>query len=147
MVLTLSACSAPAPDKTDTSQQNRQHDSADKFQQNVDPDPVTTDKPLVVSREDIKVQGGPACVFTIRYPGKIDHEVTWSNEPCSAVTVEFLNVGALKKFNKLVKLSAEAMEDVKRHDPTGVFYVESQFTASIFPLNVAGVPYELPVAD
>jgi hypothetical protein len=151
--LTVSACDAQSskPKAVALTDDNsiipEQTTAQDKLQQNVDPIPVPTAKPMVISNEDIKVQGQPACAFTIRYPEKTDQEVTWAKEPCSAVTTDFLTIDALKKLGKLDRLSGEALEDVKRHGTTGVFYVESQFTASIFPLNVAGIAYELPIAD
>lgn len=119
----------------------------DTLQQKVDPIPSLADKPSIVSKEDVKVGTEPACVFTIRYPKSIDHEVTWRKEACSAVTARFIPVAELEKAGQLKDLATEALGDIQRAKATGVFYVESTFTASVFPLNVAGVPVEVSIAD
>jgi hypothetical protein len=119
----------------------------DKFQQNVDPAPIAAEKAVIVSKEDVKIGNDPTCIFTIRYPDSIDHEVTSPKETCSAVTARFIPVAELEKAGQLEDLSAEDLEDVMRMKASGIFYVESSFTASAFPLNVAGVPVEVSLAD
>lgn len=113
----------------------------------IDPEPIATDAPRIVEREDIKVQGEPACAFTIRYIGAVDHQVTWNKEPCSAITTRFMSLADLRGLRKIERLSADTLADLERAPIQPVFYIESTFTASIYPLNSAGRIYEVVVAD
>lgn len=115
--------------------------------QQIDPEPAPTEVPLIVSKSDVTSGDYPACAFTIRYPGHVDQDVTWAKERCADIETRFLNGADIKALGLLDKLNGEAREDVERLSRAGVFYVESRFTASLFPLNVAGVAYEVPVRD
>lgn len=113
----------------------------------IDPDPVTKTAASIVDKQDISVNGEPACAFTIRYPDAVDQPVTWNREPCSALTTEFMSFSKLSEMGKIERLSQETVEDLKRDNMTTVFYIENDVTASIYPLNVAGRIYEVTVAD
>jgi hypothetical protein len=113
----------------------------------IDPDPVPTNVAMVVSKSDIKVDGKPACDFVIRYPNTIDQNVTWNGEGCDAIEPGMISVDELKKAGQFEGLAEEAKEDLIRNPGKKIFYIESEFTASVYPLNVAGVVYEVPIAD
>ncbi len=115
--------------------------------QQIDPDPVKTDYPIVVSQSDITVLGKPACAFTIRYPNYVDQDVTWREEPCSAVRTQFLSFDAIRKSRKSVSLNTETITDIQKLKSGGVFYAESKLRTAIFPVNVAGVAYEIPLTE
>ncbi len=112
----------------------------------IDP-PVGTARSQIVDRADIQVSGEPACAFTIRYRGAVDQPVTWNKEPCAAITARFIPLATLRELGKGERLSPEALADLERTPGKSVFYIESTFTASIYPLNSAGRVYEVPVAD
>lgn len=112
----------------------------------IDPDPVPATAAEIVSRESIQVQGEPACLFTLRYPGQIDQEVTWNGENCEAVTGAIVKPIQLAEAGQLADLPQEARLDIERMS-NGVFVAESNFTAAAYPLNVAGRIYKVPYAD
>jgi hypothetical protein len=109
----------------------------------IDPDPVATTRGSIVSKNNIKVNGEPACDFVIRYP----EELTWNRETCEDITARFVSVDELRRAGQVGDLAEEAKIDLERSPDGRVFYIESKFTASIYPLNVAGVVYEVPLAD
>ncbi len=116
-------------------------------QQQIDPELETALVPVIVTKADVGTQDSPACTFTIRYPGHIDQDVTWRREVCANVETRFLNGAVIEAVGLRDKLDAESREDFDRLADTGILYVESRFTASLFPLNVAGIIYEVPVRD
>jgi len=113
----------------------------------IDPPPVPAERATVVSREDITVDGKPACAFTIRYPGAVDQPVTWNGDRCGSIAARFISREELGRAGQLDDLPASAREDLNRAVNQPVFSIEGEFTASIYPLNVAGVIYEVPIAD
>lgn len=112
----------------------------------IDPPPSDVAHPEVVERSDVQVNGEPACGFTVRYKGAVDQPVTWNKETCAALTTRFLSFDALGRLGKLDRLPPDTLSDLKASKQP-VFYVEGEFTASIYPLNSAGRVYEVPVAD
>ena len=112
----------------------------------IDPDPAPASSPRIVSRETIEVGGKPACAITVRYPGHIDQEATWAGEPCDAPDIAIIDAARLREAGQLDDLQDEARIDIERMTD-GVLVVESRFSASAFPLNVAGRIYEVPYAD
>ena len=112
----------------------------------IDPDPIPADSAQIVSRETIDVLGKPACAITVRYPGHIDQEATWTGEPCDAPDIAIIEAARLREAGQLDDLQDEARIDIERMTD-GVLVVESRFSASAFPLNVAGRIYEVPYAD
>jgi hypothetical protein len=100
----------------------------------------------IVSSETIFVQSEPACLFTVRYPGAGDQEVTWNGEGCDAIRGAIVTPDLLADGGQLADLPPEARRDMERMT-SGVFVVEGEFTASAYPLNVADRIYEVPYAD
>lgn len=113
----------------------------------IDPVPENVDKSKVAEQQDIEVDGQSACAFSVQYAKAIPQPVTWRQEPCSALTATFMSRKELAALGKMERLSTEALADIERSPAQAVFYVEGEFTASIYPLNVAGRIYEIPVAD
>jgi hypothetical protein len=113
----------------------------------IDPAPIATSRSALVSQSDIQVNGKAACDFVIRYPDTVDQNVTWNGEPCKKITARFIAVDDLQNAGQLNDLSEEAKTDLGRMPGKQVFYIESEFTASAYPLNVAGVVYEVSLAD
>ena len=112
----------------------------------IDPDPLPADSAQILSRETIEVGGKPACAIIVRYPGHIDQEATWTGEPCDAPEIAIIEAARLRDAGQLDDLDEEARIDIERMTD-GVLVVESRFSASAFPLNVAGRIYEVPYAD
>lgn len=115
--------------------------------QKVDPAPIRSNAPALVIQEDIQSGGEPACAFTIRYPGHVDQEVTWPQERCSDIATRFLMLEELSALGILEMLDGDERIDVEELADTGIFYIESRFTASLFPLNAGGVAYQVTVRD
>jgi hypothetical protein len=113
----------------------------------IDPPPITRSQSSIVSQSDIQVNGKPACDFVIRYPDAIDQNVTWNDEPCKNISARFIPVAELQRAGQLDDVSEEAKADLLRLPGEQVFYIQSEFTASAFPLNVARVIYEISLAD
>ncbi|MEQ1540283.1 MAG: hypothetical protein ABL928_15265 [Sphingorhabdus sp.] len=113
----------------------------------IDPEPVATSRGLVVSKTDIDVNGKPACDFLIRYPEAVDQNVSWNGESCTQISARFIAVDELRRAGQLDDIAEEAKMDLERIPSKQVFYIESEFTASAYPLNIAGVVYEVSLAD
>ncbi len=101
---------------------------------------------ILASREEM-FRGAPSCIYTISYQDKTDHEVRWEGNNCADLTTDFMSVSDLEKFGKLDSLDKDARSMLAEDHKQGVFYVEGEFTASIYPQDASGVPYELSVAD
>jgi hypothetical protein len=113
----------------------------------IDPEPAATSRGLVVSKTDIDVNGKPACDFLIRYPKAVDQNVTWNGESCKQIGARFIAVDELRGAGQLDDIAEEAKIDLERIAGKQVFYIESEFTASVYPLNIADVVYEVSLAD
>jgi hypothetical protein len=105
------------------------------------------DKPKIVSFRDEQSDGQPMCTYAIRYDNVSNHEISWSGNTCAELTADFMTIGELKSFDKLKRLDQETREQLTNYHQQGVFYIEGEFTASIYPLNASGVPHEVSVAD
>lgn len=112
----------------------------------IDPDPAPASTAEIVSQETISVQGKPACLFTVRYPDVTDQEVTWNGEGCDTVIGAIVMPDLLAEGGQMADLPEEARLDMERMTG-GLLVVESEFTASAYPLNVAGRIYQVPYAD
>jgi hypothetical protein len=113
----------------------------------VDPIPIAKSSRSMVLQSDVQVDGKPACDFVIRYPDAIDQKVTWNNDPCKSIRARFIAVAHLQQAGQLNDISDEARLDIQRLPGKQVFYIESKFTASVYPLNVAGLVYEVSLSD
>ncbi len=111
-----------------------------------DPAPPPAAEPAITERESISVAGQRACALTVVYSGKTAQPVTWNGEDCGQITTAFADEKRLRSLDQWGELSEETRGDIAR---TGgkVLYIEGQATASIYPLNVAGRIYHVPVAD
>lgn len=113
----------------------------------IDPDPSVAGPARIVDRRSIEVNGEPACALTFRYANAVDQPVTWNDQSCSELTIDFLSFATLTEMGKVERLSEETIEDLKRNHIHAVLYIENDVTASIYPLNIAGRIYEVSVAD
>jgi hypothetical protein len=112
--------------------------------------PTTSDqseKPTVISSRDETFRDAPSCIYTISYAPQTSHEVRWKGNICAELSTDFMSVSDLEKFGKLEELSNEARQALAKNHKQGVFYVEGEFTASIYPQDNSGIPYEMSVAD
>lgn len=113
----------------------------------IDPDLSVAGRARIVDRRSIEVDSGPACALTIRYANAVDQPVTWNDQPCSELTIDFLSFAKLTEMGKVERLSEETLEDLRRNHIDAVLYIENDVTASIYPLNIAGRIYEVSIAD
>jgi hypothetical protein len=113
------------------------------------PPAIKTDKqgPKVISFRDEMFRDAPSCIYTISYQPRTDHEVRWKGNSCADLSTDFMSVDNLVKYGKLESLNKEARLELAKNHKQGVFYVEGEFTASIYPEDNLGIPYEVSVAD
>lgn len=57
----------------------------------IDPDLAVTSQAEIVDAMDITVNDAPACAITVRYPDADDQPVTWTDQRCSALRIEFMS--------------------------------------------------------
>ena len=112
----------------------------------IDPDPEPADRATLVTVETIDVAGAPACAFTVRYPGHVDQPGTWVGEDCALAPPRVASPEELQAYGQLDDLPDEARRDILAMTD-GVVVVETEFSASAWPLNVAGRIYEVVYAD
>jgi hypothetical protein len=105
------------------------------------------DVPKILASREEMFRGAPSCIYTISYQDKTDHEVRWKGNNCADLKTDFMPVSDLEKFGKLDSLDKDARTILAKDHKQGVFYVEGEFTASIYPQDASGVPYEISVAD
>jgi hypothetical protein len=101
----------------------------------------------VREREDVTVNGERACALTVRYGGGEEQPVTWRGEGCAQVLVRLASLQDLEKIGQDVKLSEEARDDLARMPAGRAVYVEGSHSSSLYPENVMGRVYEVPLAD
>ncbi len=118
-----------------------------KVSQEIATPPEQSGKPKVLSSRDEVYQDAPSCIYTISYQPRTDHEVRWKGNKCSDLAASFMTVAQLDKYEKLEKLDDPARAALIKNNKQGVFYVEGEFTASIYPQDDMGIPRELSVAD
>jgi hypothetical protein len=120
-------------------------DSAEKMA----PLPVKTETqgPKVISFRDEMFRDAPSCIYTISYQPKTDHEVRWKGNSCADLSTDFMSVTDLEKYGKLDSLNKQARLELAENHQQGVFYVEGEFTASIYPQDNLGIPHEVSIAD
>jgi hypothetical protein len=113
----------------------------------IDPAPFPAPASRIAAQRDIQVNGEPACALTVRYPGAVDQPVTWRGEPCSAIRVQSVTLGDLERIGQAGKLGDDAREDLARTDSGRAIYVEGEYASALYPMNVAGRIYRVPLAD
>lgn len=121
-------------------------DSAAEGPARIDPEPAPGSS-QVLAREDIRVDGEPACALNVRFAGLQDQPVTWAGEPCAALTARFLTLADLEALGQAGKLDPEARGDLARLAERRGFYVEGRFASALYLPNSAGFVREVPLAD
>lgn len=102
---------------------------------------------IVLKREDVQVGGAPACALLVAYPGGDEQPLTWRGERCAQIMVRLSNIADLRRLGQHVKLSEETQDDLARLPSGKAIYIEGQYSSAIYPQNVAGRVYEVPLAD
>jgi hypothetical protein len=74
-------------------------------------------------------------------------ESDWRGNECGELLTDFLSVAELQKAGKLKRVTSATRNRLARNHSRGVFYVEGEFTASIYPEGPLGIPYEIAVGD
>jgi hypothetical protein len=105
------------------------------------------DRPALLSLRDEIFENSSSCVFTIRYQPRTSHEVRWRGNECGELLTDFLSVAELQKAGKLKRVTSATRNRLAGNHSRGVFYVEGEFTASIYPEGPLGIPYEISVGD
>ncbi|MEG3166363.1 hypothetical protein U1701_17375 [Sphingomonas sp. PB2P19] len=113
----------------------------------IDSEPKAAPPGRVVETIDITVNGEPACALTVRYRHKVDQPATWRGERCADISVRLVSLKDLVNLGQAAKLDADAREDLARTDGGRAIYVEGKFSSALFPLNVLGRIYKVPLAD
>jgi hypothetical protein len=103
--------------------------------------------PTSPASRDEMFRGAPSCIYTISYQERTDHEIRWKGNRCSDLSASFMSVSDLEKYEKLDDLNAAERSSLVKDHPQGVFYVEGEFTASIYPQDSMGMPHEISIAD
>lgn len=113
---------------------------------------ATANRSQVISMEDMakKFPGrnnGPGCYITFTYRGHAPETLIWDKEPCSALTAEFADRAVLEAYDNWNRLDPEQQKDVAQAPDGEVLYVEGEFTASIYPIGLNQLTYEVAVSD
>jgi hypothetical protein len=110
--------------------------------------PVSPDvREVVLEKQDILVDGEPSCALTVRYGEGPGQPVTWRGEKCGQILVRLSSIEDLRKIGQDSKLNQETLEDLGRLPNRRALYIEGNFTSAIYPENVMGRLYEVPLAD
>lgn len=115
-------------------------------------DAAIADRSQVISMEDMAAKfpskgKGPGCFITFAYRGYAPETLIWDGEPCSALTAQFGDQTFLKAHGNWDRLDPSQQADVAKAPEGEVFYVEGQFTASIYPIGLNRLTYEVAVSD
>ena len=102
---------------------------------------------IVLASETIEVAGEPACALTVRYSEGLEQPVTWRGEGCEAITVKPVSLPDLAAIRQDGKLDAEAREDLAALPGERALYIEGSHASALYPANVMGRIYEVPLAD
>jgi hypothetical protein len=109
--------------------------------------PSASFKPAIIASRDEMFRGAPSCIYTISPQERTDHEVRWTGNRCSDLAASFMSISDLEKYQKLDEMNEAERSSLAKEHPQGVFYVEGEFTASIYPQDPLGLPHEISVAD
>ena len=102
---------------------------------------------IVPERQDITVNGVQACALTVRYDDGDTQPVTWRGESCSQILVKLASVDDLEKIGQDTKLEEESLDDLARMPGGRAVYIEGEHSSALYPRNVMGRVYEVPLAD
>lgn len=101
----------------------------------------------LISMKDMMQGDDPACHITFAYQGHEPETLIWSDEECRDLNAMFLGKAELEHHRDWQHLSQYDRERFAELPGGKVFYVEGNFTASIYPLDYNNLTYEVPVAD
>lgn len=102
---------------------------------------------IVPDRQDITVDGELACALTVRYADGDAQPVTWRGEGCSQIHVNLASFDDLEKIGQDTKLGEESRDDLARMPGGRAVYIEGSYASALYPRNVMGRVYEVPLAD
>jgi hypothetical protein len=91
--------------------------------------------------------GEPRCRIAFSYAGHVPETLFWDGEPCSEVTASFVDRDLLIELGDWEVLDDYARARILEGPDDRVLYVESTFTASVFPIDYNQLTYEVPVSD
>lgn len=106
----------------------------------------------VISTEETRLKfpdrgNDPGCFITFAYAGHAPETLIWDQEPCTALTVQFMTPAELKKYNDWDRLDPADQRKVMALPEQRVLYVGGEFTASVYPLDYNNLTYEIVVTD
>jgi hypothetical protein len=106
----------------------------------------------VLDKDDIMVNGVPACALTVSYHERQKWPVTWAGERCEALTICMFTIEDLKKLirddeRKLEKLTPEVLININNMPGRRALYVEGSHSSAIYPESSESVIDEIPLAD
>jgi len=102
---------------------------------------------IVLEKQDITVNGEPACALTVRYSGAIEQPVTWRGEGCAKLVIRLSSIEDLKRIGQDTKLNDETLEDLERMPGSKALYLEGVHSSALYPENVMHHVYVVPLAD
>ena len=110
-------------------------------------DGPVSDNNTIIAKNDTVVEGKPSCRIEFAYAGYAPEDVIWDGESCDVLTADFIGRDQLEKAGKWERLDDYAREKVSARADGQVFYIEGEFTASIYPIDYNNLTYEVSVAD
>lgn len=102
---------------------------------------------IVLEKQDITVNGVPACALTVRYQGTVEQPVTWRGESCAKLLIRLSSIDDLKRIGQDTKLSLDTLEDLARMPGARALYIEGGHSSALYPENVMRRIYAVPLAD
>ena len=102
---------------------------------------------LVLEKQDITVNGEPACALTLRYRGAVEQPVTWRGEGCAKLLIRLSSIEDLKRIGQDTKFNDETLEDLARMPGQRALYVEGGHSSALYLENVMHRIYAVPLAD
>lgn len=105
------------------------------------------DSNIIIAKNDTLVEGKPSCRVEFAYAGYAPEDVIWDGESCDVLTADFIGRDQLEKAGKWERLDDYAREKISARADGQVFYIEGEFTASIYPIDYNNLTYEVSVAD
>ncbi len=116
------------------------------------PPPDNADAPIesearIISLNDVARGDRSACQINFTYPGYPAQEILWFDEACSALSPSFMDREKLEAAGRWQRIDEYGQMQIAKRTGGIVFYVEGQFTASVFPMDYNNAPMEVAVAD
>lgn len=89
----------------------------------------------------------PECTVTVHYQDGTQRDIVVPLGSCADLDLRLISVAQLNEAGQLDDLPGQARQDILRSHGGYVLYAETEFTASAFPLNAAGIAYQVSLAD